>query len=120
MGGKLKDINSIELGQTAAKAAIEAAKISPEQIDSVVVGNVMQHTHKNGTFIARHVGLGAGIRLETPCLSVNRLCGSGFEAVVNASHVRFAIFSSSKQKQNFDNKPFFCFAFRISSTRAPK
>ncbi|XP_017491833.1 PREDICTED: 3-ketoacyl-CoA thiolase, mitochondrial-like [Rhagoletis zephyria] len=86
VGGKLKDINSIELGQTAAKAAIEAAKISPEQIDSVVVGNVMQHTHKNGTFIARHVGLGAGIRLETPCLSVNRLCGSGFEAVVNASH----------------------------------
>ena len=47
----------------------------------------LQHTHRHGTFVARHVGLGVGIKLDTPCLSVNRLCGSGFQAVVTGATV---------------------------------
>lgn len=84
-GGKLKDVGSVEMGKIAALAAIKDANISADLIDSVVVGNIGQDSQKNGSFISRHVGLGAGVKIETPCLTVNRLCGSGFQAVVNGA-----------------------------------
>ncbi|XP_017486930.1 PREDICTED: 3-ketoacyl-CoA thiolase, mitochondrial-like [Rhagoletis zephyria] len=84
-GGKIKDVGSVELGQIAARAALEASKVSAEQIDSVTVGNIISDSQKNGTYISRHIALGIGARLETPCLTVNRLCGSGFQATVNAA-----------------------------------
>lgn len=73
------------MGKIAASAAIGQSKLSPEQIDGVVVGNIIQDSQKNGPYISRHIGLGVGARLETPCLTVNRLCGSGFQAVVNGA-----------------------------------
>lgn len=84
-GGKLKDVDSIELGRLASVAALEQANLTPDKIDSVIVGNVNQVSSKNGPYIARHIALKVGVKVETPCLTINRLCGSGFQAVVNGS-----------------------------------
>lgn len=85
LGGKLKDVGSVEMAQIAAKAAIEQSKVDPKLIDSVTAGNIISCSQKNGAYMARHVGLGVGIRIDVPCLTVNRLCGSGFQAVVNST-----------------------------------
>jgi acetyl-CoA acetyltransferase family protein len=83
--GKLKDLSAIELGAHAAKAALERARIDPESIEHVVVGNALQ-TSADAIYGARHVGLKAGVPQATPALTVNRLCGSGIEAAVQATH----------------------------------
>ena len=57
---------------TATNAALEAAKVNPQLVDSVTVGNVNQVSSPNGPYIARHVGLKAGVRTDVPCLTVNR------------------------------------------------
>jgi acetyl-CoA acetyltransferase family protein len=85
-GGALKDFSATELGGIAAQAAILKAGIEPGAIDHVIVGNAMQ-TSSDAAYIARHVGLRAGCPIETPALTVNRLCGSGFEAIVQAAHL---------------------------------
>ncbi|KAG9510199.1 Sodium- and chloride-dependent GABA transporter 2, partial [Fragariocoptes setiger] len=84
-GKSLKDVSSIQLATIPSQAAIEEAGLTPDLIDSVVVGNVNQISSKNGAYISRHVGLSVGVKIETPCLTVNRLCGSGFQSVVNGS-----------------------------------
>ena len=84
--GKLKDLSAIELGAHAAKAALERARIDPETIQHVVVGNALQ-TSPDAIYGARHVGLKAGVPIATPALTVNRLCGSGIEAAVQAAHL---------------------------------
>lgn len=84
-GGKLKNTDSIELGRIASVAALQQANVDPSLIDSVIVGNVNQVSSKNGPYISRHIGLKVGIKIETPCLTINRLCGSGFQSVVNGS-----------------------------------
>ena len=83
-GGKLKDRSAIELGVLAAKAAMEAGKVDPEAIDHVVFGNVSQ-TSADALYMARHVGLQAGVPIPVPALTVNRLCGSGFQAVIGGA-----------------------------------
>src|ERR1700685_4538355 len=80
--GKLKDFTAQELGGVAAKGAIDRAAIDPREFDHVVFGNAQQ-TSGDALYGARHVGLKAGLPIETPALTVNRLCGSGFQAVVN-------------------------------------
>jgi len=85
-GGALKDFSATELGGIAAQAALQKAGIEPGAIDHVIVGNAMQ-TSADAAYIARHVGLRAGCPVETPALTVNRLCGSGFEAIVQAAHL---------------------------------
>jgi acetyl-CoA C-acetyltransferase/acetyl-CoA acyltransferase 2 len=84
--GKLKDLSAIELGAHAARAALERARIDPETIQHVVVGNALQ-TSADAIYGARHVGLKAGLPQATPALTVNRLCGSGIEAAVQAAHL---------------------------------
>ncbi|KAM5219409.1 3-ketoacyl-CoA thiolase, mitochondrial isoform 1-T2 [Hipposideros larvatus] len=81
-GGLLKDFTTTDLAEFAARAALSAGKVSPEVIDSVVVGNVLQ-TSSDALYLARHVGLRVGVPKETPALTVNRLCGSGFQSIVN-------------------------------------
>jgi acetyl-CoA acyltransferase 2 len=83
-GGSLKDVSATDLGVHAAKAAIAAARVKPEDIDNVVFGNVVQ-TSPDAIYLARHVGLKAGLPQEVPALTVNRLCGSGFQAIVDAA-----------------------------------
>ncbi|KAM9224577.1 3-ketoacyl-CoA thiolase, mitochondrial [Dugong dugon] len=81
-GGLLKDFTATDLTEFAAKAALSAGNVSPETVDSVVVGNVLQ-TASDAAYLARHVGLRVGVPKETPALTVNRLCGSGFQSIVN-------------------------------------
>ena len=82
--GSLKDISAIDLTTTAAKAAIERAGVAASDIDQVVFGNVMQ-TSADAIYFARHVALKAGVPIEVPALTVNRLCGSGLQAIVSAA-----------------------------------
>ena len=84
--GKLKDFTAQELGAVAAKGAIERAGIAAKDIDHVVFGNAQQ-TSGDALYGARHVGLMAGLPIETPALTVNRLCGSGMQAIVNAAQM---------------------------------
>jgi acetyl-CoA acetyltransferase family protein len=84
--GKLKDFSAIELGAIAARAAMERTGVKPEQVDHVVFGNVLQ-TSADAVYGARHVGLKAGLPIEVPALTVNRLCGSGIQAAINGGQL---------------------------------
>lgn len=84
--GKLKDMSAIDLAVHASKAAMTRSKVSPDSIDHVVMGNALQ-TSVDALYGARHVGLKAGVRRESGGLTVNRLCGSGIQALVNAAQM---------------------------------
>lgn len=84
-GGKFVKTSALELQENAAKAALAAGNIKPEQVDSVVIGNVLACTSSDSIYLPRHVLLKCGIPLERPALGVNRLCGSGFQSVVNGA-----------------------------------
>jgi len=87
--GALKDFTANELGSTASRAALKRAEVAPEEIEHVVMGNAQQ-TSADAVYGARHVGLGAGIPIEVPALTVNRLCGSGIQSIVSAAHLMMA------------------------------
>src|SRR5689334_23843775 len=82
--GSLKDVSAIELGAIAANEALKRSGVDAKDVDQVVFGNVLQ-TSKDAIYFARHVALKAGVPIETPALTVNRLCGSGLQAVVSAA-----------------------------------
>ena len=84
--GKLKDISALELGAIASRAALERTGVKPEAVDHVVFGNVLQ-TSSDAVYGARHVGLRAGLPIEVPALTVNRLCGSGIQAAVSGGQM---------------------------------
>ena len=84
--GKLKDFTAQELGAIAGKGAIERAGLELQEFDHAVFGNAQQ-TSGDALYGARHVGLRAGLLIETPALTVNRLCGSGMQAIVNAAQM---------------------------------
>lgn len=84
-GGSLKNLTPSDLGVVAAQGAIERSGLAPGDIGHVVFGNVMQSS-SDAMYMARHVGLRSGLLVETPALTVNRLCGSGFEAIVQGAH----------------------------------
>ena len=81
--GVFSEVSAIDLGSHAAVAAIQRSGVDPNEIDHVIFGNVMQ-TSADAIYGARHVGLKAGLKMETPAVTVNRLCGSGIEAIVQA------------------------------------
>ncbi len=83
-GRSLRDVPPTELGATVARVAIERAGLEPEQVEQVVFGNVI-HTSPEDMYMARVVGIGAGIPKEAPAFTVNRLCGSGVQAIVSAA-----------------------------------
>src|ERR1700691_1183477 len=82
--GAFKDISAIELGALASREAIRRSGVDHGEADQVVFGNVMQ-TSADAIFGARHVGLKAGLKIEAPAVTVNRLCGSGIEAIAQAA-----------------------------------
>jgi acetyl-CoA acyltransferase 2 len=84
-GGTLKNFTAPALGAVAAKGALDSIKLQPELVDSVVWGNVQQST-TDCAYMARHVGLKTGVPIDKPMLTVNRLCGSGFQSIVNGAH----------------------------------
>jgi acetyl-CoA acetyltransferase family protein len=87
--GSLSNVSAIELGIIAAKGAIERSHVDPKLIDQIVMGNVIQSS-KDAVYLPRHIGLKVGIPIETPALVVNRLCGSGFQAIVTAAEMLLA------------------------------
>ena len=84
-GGAFKDVSAKDLGVTAAKAAMERAKITPEMVDESIIGNVL--SAGLGQNMARQVALGAGIPVEKPAMSINIVCGSGLKAVSLAAQL---------------------------------
>ena len=84
--GKLKDFSAMELAAVAGKGAIERSGLDPKEFDHAVFGNAQQ-TSGDALYGARHVGLRTGLPIETPALTVNRLCGSGMQAIVNAAQM---------------------------------
>lgn len=84
-GGTLKDHSATDLGVFAAQCAVARAGIAPSDVGHVIFGNVIQ-TSTDAVYLARHVGLRAGLPLEVPAVTVNRLCGSGFEAIIQSAH----------------------------------
>lgn len=84
--GALSDFSAIDLGAHAAKAALEKTGTDPKQVQHVVFGNALQ-TSGDAIYGARHVGLKAGVSFQVPALTVNRLCGSGIQSVVEAAHL---------------------------------
>lgn len=84
--GAFKDVSALELGSHAARAALERTGVRPEWVDHVVMGNALQ-TSGDAIYGARHVGLKAGVPVDVPALTVNRLCGSGIQSVVSAAQM---------------------------------
>src|SRR5215813_2075005 len=84
--GALKDISAIDLGAVAARGALEATGVAASDIDHAVMGNALQ-TSGDAIYGARHVALKAGIPFDRPALTVNRLCGSGIQAIVSGAQM---------------------------------
>jgi acetyl-CoA C-acetyltransferase len=83
-GGSLKDIAAPELGATAIRAALARAKLAPDQVGTVVMGNVVQAGTKMNP--ARQAAVRGGLPVSVPAMTVNRVCGSGAQAIVSAAH----------------------------------
>ena len=86
--GQLKDVSAIELGAIASRAALERTGVPAARVDHVVFGNVLQSSG-NAAYGARHIGLQAGLPVEVPALTVNRLCGSGIQAAISGAQLIF-------------------------------
>ncbi|MFN8176912.1 MAG: acetyl-CoA C-acyltransferase [bacterium] len=84
-GGAFRGVSAIELGAVAAREAMRRSGVSPSAIDAAFFGNALQ-TSGDAIYGARHVALKAGVPIERPALTVNRLCGSGIQSVVSAAH----------------------------------
>src|SRR6202041_1267713 len=82
--GSFDNTSAIELGAAAGSEAVRRAGADPSEFDHVIFGNVMQ-TSADALYGARHVGLKAGLPIETPAVTVNRLCGSGMESITQAA-----------------------------------
>lgn len=83
-GQSFKDTPAAELGLLSAKEALARAGVTADEVDQIVYGNVIQSS-KDAAYLARHIGLRAGVPLESPAMVVNRLCGSGLQAVISAA-----------------------------------
>lgn len=84
--GALKDVSAIDLGATAARAALDVTGVQPEEIDHTIIGNALQ-TSGDAIYGARHVALKAGVPFDRPALTVNRLCGSGIQSIISGAHM---------------------------------
>lgn len=84
--GKLKDVSAIELGAIALKGALEKSGVPADAIDHTIVGNASQ-TSADAIYGARHVALKAGVPIDKPALTVNRLCGSGIQSIITSAQL---------------------------------
>ncbi len=85
-GGALKDWTATEMGVVAAQAALKKSNVNPDWINHVVFGNII-HSNIDAAYIARHIGLKSGVPRAAPALTLNRLCGSGLEAILTAARM---------------------------------
>jgi acetyl-CoA C-acetyltransferase len=85
-GGSLKDLAPTELAARVIREAVSRAKVAPEDVGHLVLGNVI-HTEPKDMYISRVASINAGLPKETPALTLNRLCGSGLQAIVSAAQI---------------------------------
>lgn len=85
-GGAFQHLSANELGSLAAREILRRTSLDPADVDHVIFGNALQ-TGRDALYGTRHVALGAGVPLETPSLTVNRLCGSGIQSVISSVHM---------------------------------
>jgi len=105
--GKLKEFTAVDLAAIALKGAFQKTGVIPAQIDHVIVGNAAQ-TAPDAIYGARHVGLKAGVPIEKPALTVNRLCGSGIQSVIGAAQLLLlgeATFVAAGGMENMSQAP---------------
>lgn len=118
-GGAFKNVTATQLQTAACKAAMVQAGITPDQVDTVNIGNVLPISQTDGSFLPRHVSLHCGIPQEKPALGVNRLCGSGFQAIVNGAQdilVGAAKISLTGGVDNMSQTPYVCRNIRFGTT----
>src|SRR5436305_3649207 len=84
--GALKDVKAIDLAATAARGALAATNVAAEEIEHTIIGNALQ-TSGDAIYGARHVALKAGVPADRPALTVNRLCGSGIQAIISGAQM---------------------------------
>jgi len=85
-GGTLKEMTATDLGVVASQGALERAQVSANEIDHVIFGNAQQ-TSADALYLARHIGLRAGIPVPVPALTLNRICGSGFQSIISGAQL---------------------------------
>ena len=106
-GGTLKDMTAVDLGAVAVRATLERAKLAPGDIDTVVMGNVIQAGNKMNP--ARQAAINGGVPVEVPALTVNRVCGSGAQAIASAAQeVMLGLIDSAIAggMENMDRAPY--------------
>lgn len=118
-GGSFATIGATELGTTTAVEAMKRAGIAPNQIDHVIYGNVIQSS-ENAAYLARHIGLHAGVPQQVPALTLNRLCGSGLQAIISgAQHILLneAQLVLAGGAENMTQSPYANFTQRVNGTK---
>ena len=118
-GGSFKDVDAVQLGVATAVEALNRAKVKPEQIDHVIYGGVIT-TGANSAYLARHIGLYAGVPKEVPSLTLNRLCGSGLQSVVTAAqHILLGEANAvlAGGAENMSQSPYSNFKQRFSNAK---
>lgn len=118
-GGSFAKVGATELGTATAIEALKRSNVKPEQVDHVIYGNVI-HTGKNAAYLARHIGLNAGVPQEVPALTLNRLCGSGMQSIVSgAQHILLeeADIVLAGGAENMSQSPYSNFEQRFSGSK---
>ncbi|RIJ16542.1 MULTISPECIES: acetyl-CoA C-acetyltransferase [Henriciella] len=106
-GGSLKNVPASDLGAIAIKAALERAGLAPDRVDTVIMGQVLQAGA--GMNPARQAAIGAGLPVNVPAMTVNRVCGSGAQAVITAAQdvmLGHAACAVAGGMENMDQAPF--------------
>ncbi|MEL3962429.1 acetyl-CoA C-acetyltransferase [Lysinibacillus endophyticus] len=118
-GGSFASVDATELGTVTAIEALKRSNVEPDQIDHVIYGNVI-HTGVNAAYLARHIGLKAGIPQDVPALILNRLCGSGLQSIVTAAQqilLGEADFVLAGGAENMSQSPFANFEQRFNGQK---
>ncbi len=113
-GGSLKDIPPSELAALCVREAVSRAKVEPQAIGHVVFGNII-HTDAHDHYLARVAGVKGGLPVETPALTLNRLCGSGLQAIITAAQAIMlgdADAAVAGGAENMSRSPYFSPAMR--------
>jgi acetyl-CoA C-acetyltransferase len=111
--GTLKDTPAVELGATTIKACLERAGVAGQDVGTVVMGNVIQAGNKMNP--ARQAAIGGGIPVEVPAMTVNRVCGSGAQAIATAAaeiHLGFMDTAVAGGMENMDAAPYLMYGAR--------
>lgn len=112
-------MSATQLQTIAAQAALKEANLSPEHVNSVIIGNILTFSQADGIFLPRHIALNAGCPIGTPALGVNRLCGSGFQSIVNGAQdilVGASKIALTGGVENMSQSPFIVRNIRFGAT----